>query len=36
MVLTLARPEVKDLFPDLFAERGVQEMRLKELSTQGE
>ncbi|MBX3227303.1 MAG: protein kinase [Labilithrix sp.] len=32
MVLTLARPEVKDLFPDLFAERGVQEMRLKELS----
>src|SRR5262249_4308088 len=28
----LARPEVKDLFPDLFAERGVQELRLKELS----
>ena len=28
----LARPEVKDLFPDLFAERGVQEIRLKELS----
>jgi tetratricopeptide (TPR) repeat protein len=32
MVLALARPEVKDLFPDLFAERGIQEMRLKELS----
>ncbi|MBX3220664.1 MAG: protein kinase [Labilithrix sp.] len=32
MVFALARPEVKDLFPDLFAERGVQEMRLKELS----
>ncbi|MBX3203235.1 MAG: protein kinase [Labilithrix sp.] len=32
MVLALARPEVKDLFPDLFAERGVQELRLKELS----
>jgi predicted ATPase/predicted Ser/Thr protein kinase len=32
MVMTLARPEVKDLFPDLFAERGVQEIRLKELS----
>ncbi len=32
LVLALARPEVKDLFPDLFAERGVQEMRLKELS----
>ncbi len=32
MVFTLARPEVKDLFPDLFAERGVQELRLKELS----
>ena len=32
MVLALARPEVKDLFPDIFAERGVQEMRLKELS----
>lgn len=32
MVLALARPEVKDLFPDLFSERGVQEMRLKELS----
>ncbi|MDB5219775.1 MAG: Adenylate cyclase, partial [Myxococcaceae bacterium] len=26
------RPEVKDLFPDIFAERGVQELRLKELS----
>ena len=32
MVLCLARPEVKDLFPDLFAERGIQELRLKELS----
>jgi len=32
MVFALARPEVKDLFPDLFAERGVQELRLKELS----
>jgi len=32
MVLALARPEVKDLFPDIFAERGVQELRLKELS----
>jgi eukaryotic-like serine/threonine-protein kinase len=32
MVLALARPEVKDLFPDLFVERGVQELRLKELS----
>jgi eukaryotic-like serine/threonine-protein kinase len=32
MVFALARPEVKDLFPDLFSERGVQELRLKELS----
>src|SRR5262249_37465649 len=32
LVLALARPEVKDLFPDIFAERGVQELRLKELS----
>jgi serine/threonine protein kinase/tetratricopeptide (TPR) repeat protein len=32
MVLALARPEVKDLFPDIFAERGVQELRLKELT----
>src|SRR5205085_953988 len=32
MVLALARPEVKDLFPDIFAERGVQELRLKALS----
>jgi serine/threonine protein kinase/tetratricopeptide (TPR) repeat protein len=32
MVLALARPEVKDLFPDIFVERGVQELRLKELS----
>src|SRR5262249_31031902 len=28
----LFRSEVKDLFPDIFAERGVQELRLKELS----
>ncbi len=32
MVLALARPEVKDLFPELFAERGVHELRLKDLS----
>ncbi|HEY8077211.1 MAG TPA: AAA family ATPase, partial [Labilithrix sp.] len=32
MVFALARPEVKDSFPDLFSERGVQELRLKELS----
>jgi tetratricopeptide (TPR) repeat protein len=32
MVLALARPEVRDLFPDIFAERGVHELRLKELS----
>lgn len=32
MVLALARPDVKDLFVDLFVERGVQELRLKELS----
>ncbi|HVJ91419.1 MAG TPA: protein kinase, partial [Labilithrix sp.] len=32
MVLALARPEVNDIFPDLFAKRGVQELRLKELS----
>lgn len=32
LVLALARPEIKDQFPDLFAERGVQELRLKELS----
>ena len=32
MVFALARPEVKDLFPDLFVQRGVQELRLKELS----
>ncbi|MEO5726551.1 MAG: serine/threonine-protein kinase PknK, partial [Byssovorax sp.] len=32
MVLALARPEVHELFPKLWAERGVQEMRLKELT----
>lgn len=32
VVLALARPEVHDAFPDLFVERGVQEIRLKELS----
>ncbi|MCL2725331.1 MAG: protein kinase [Polyangiaceae bacterium] len=32
MVLALARPEVFDLFPDLFKERGVQGLVLKELS----
>ena len=33
MVLALARPEVHELFPKLWAERGVQEMRLKELTS---
>ncbi len=32
MVLALARPEVHELFPKLWADRGVQEMRLKELT----
>jgi hypothetical protein len=32
MVLALARPEVHDVFPRLWAERGVQEICLKELS----
>jgi len=32
MVLSLARPEAFDLFPNLFKERGVQELVLKELS----
>lgn len=32
MVLSLARPEVHELFPKLRNERGVQEIRLKELS----
>jgi eukaryotic-like serine/threonine-protein kinase len=32
MVLALARPEVHELFPKLWAERQVQEVRLKELS----
>src|SRR5262249_27769238 len=27
MVLALARPEIKNLFPDIFVERGVQELR---------
>lgn len=31
-VLAMARPEVKDLFPALFGERGLQELHLKELS----
>jgi serine/threonine protein kinase/tetratricopeptide (TPR) repeat protein len=33
MVLALARPEVHELFPKLWADRGVQEMRLKELTS---
>jgi serine/threonine protein kinase len=32
MVLALARPEVHELFPKLWVDRGVQEMRLKELT----
>lgn len=32
MVLALARPEVHDLFPRLWVERGIHEIRLKELS----
>jgi eukaryotic-like serine/threonine-protein kinase len=32
MVLALARPEVHELFPRLWAERSIQEIRLKELS----
>ncbi|WP_437592026.1 serine/threonine-protein kinase [Sorangium sp. So ce1000] len=32
-VLALARPEVVELFPRLWAERGVHELRLKELGT---
>jgi eukaryotic-like serine/threonine-protein kinase len=32
MVLALARPEVHELFPKLWTDRGVQEMRLKELT----
>jgi hypothetical protein len=32
MVLAAARPEVHELFPRLWEERGVQEMRLKELT----
>ena len=33
MVLALARPEVHELFPRLWTERGVHEMRLKELTS---
>jgi tetratricopeptide (TPR) repeat protein len=33
MVLALARPEVHELFPKLWIPRGVQEIRLKELSS---
>jgi tetratricopeptide (TPR) repeat protein len=32
MALALARPEVHDLFPRVWADRGVQEIRLKELT----
>ena len=32
MVLAIGRPEVRDLFPQLWAERGLSEIRLKELS----
>ncbi len=32
MVVALARPEVHELFPKLWEERGVQEMRLRELT----
>ena len=32
MVIALARPEVHELFPKLWEERGVQEMRLRELT----
>src|SRR5690606_23362718 len=32
MVFALARPEVHEVFPELFARRGVQELHLKELS----
>lgn len=32
MVLTLARPEVHDLFPGLWAERGLVELRMNELT----
>ena len=34
-VLALARPEVHELFPRLWAERGVQEIRLDELTKKG-
>lgn len=32
MVLALARPEVEEIFPEMWAERGLQHLRLKELS----
>jgi tetratricopeptide (TPR) repeat protein len=32
MVLAIGRPEVRDIFPQLWAERGLSEIRLKELS----
>ena len=35
MVLALARPEVHDLFPKMWASRGVQELRLRELNRKG-
>jgi serine/threonine protein kinase/tetratricopeptide (TPR) repeat protein len=34
-VLALGRPDVHELFPKLWAERGVQEIRLRELSRKG-
>ncbi|MFO0758449.1 MAG: AAA family ATPase [Byssovorax sp.] len=34
-VLALGRPDVHDLFPKLWAERGAQEIRLRELSRKG-
>jgi len=35
LVLALARPEVHELFPRLWGERGVQEVRLEELTKKG-
>src|SRR5438552_3378656 len=35
LVLALARPEVHELFPRLWAERGTQELRLEELTKKG-
>src|SRR6185436_6577082 len=34
-VLALSRPEVHDLFPKMWAARGVQEIRLRELGRRG-